>query len=163
VREESSTDRWLCVRIGGPVIDMASAGEEGPMADGDFKMCRVCGGRIDWREKWARCWGRLRYCGPACRRQGLDSTDRELEDAILGLLACRHVGGTIVPSEAARLVADGLDWQALVERTISAARRLANQGRLEISWLDHLAGVSSFQGQMQLRLPRGVSAVRPAA
>ncbi len=127
------------------------------------KTCRVCGRRIEWRAKWARCWNRVRYCGAACRRQRLDATDHALEDAILGLLACRHVGDSIYPSEAARLVAGTAGWETLMERSLRAARRLVNQGRLEITQAGRVVDPSTARGPIRLRLPRGVNAIRAAA
>jgi hypothetical protein len=82
----------------------------------------------------------------------LDATDRALEEAILGLLACRHVGDTICPSEAVRLVADSAD-----------ARRLANRGQLEFVQNGRVVDPSGSSGEIRLRLPRGVTAIRPAA
>jgi len=93
----------------------------------------------------------------------LDATDRSLEEAILGLLACRHVGDTICPSEAVRLVADSTDWQSLMERSRRAARRLVNRGQLELVQAGLVVDPSTFQGPIRLRLPRGINAIRHAA
>ena len=129
----------------------------------EFKMCRSCGRRMEWQAKWARCWDRVLYCGEACRRQRPDSTDHALEDSILGLLACRHVGDTICPSEAAGLVAGTTDCERLMERSKRAARRLVNEGRVEIVEAGRVVDPSNARGPIRLRLPRGVNAIRPAA
>jgi hypothetical protein len=128
-----------------------------------FKMCRSCGRRVEWQAKWARCWDRVRYCDEVCRRQRPDSTDHALEDSILGLLACRHVGDTICPSEAAGLVAGTANCEPLVERSIRAARRLVNENRVEIIKVDRVVDPLDAHGAIRLRLPRGVNAIRPAA
>jgi hypothetical protein len=133
------------------------------MTKPEFKFCQACGRRIEWRAKWAGCWGRMRYCGEACRRQRLDATDRALEEAILGLLACRHVGDTICPSEAVCLVVGSADRQSLDQRSRWAARRLVNRGQLELVQEDRVVDPSTFRGPIRLRLPRGINAIRHAA
>jgi hypothetical protein len=125
------------------------------------KICRVCGRAIQWRRRWARCWDRVRYCGGRCRRTRLDATDHELEDTILGLLACEPVGGTICPSEAARLVAGDTDWRPLLERTRWAAARLAARDRLEIVQNGRPVDPDEARGPARLRLVRGRTAFRP--
>ena len=129
----------------------------------EFKMCQSCGRRMEWQSKWARCWDRVRYCDEACRRHRPDSTDHALEDSILGLLACRHVGDTICPSEAAGLVGGTADWDALLDRSLRAARRLVNEGRVEIIQACQTVDPSNAHEPIRLRLPRGVNAIRPAA
>jgi hypothetical protein len=127
----------------------------------DVKTCEVCGRSFHREPRLAGCWQRMRYCGPRCRGRTLDATDRALEHAILGLLACRAVGGTISPAEAARLVADGGRWWRLVERAHWAARRLTAQGSLQIIEGGAAAGRSG--GPIRLRLPGGLSAVPTTA
>jgi len=134
-----------------------------PVKTQDFKMCRSCGRRMEWQAKWIRCWDRVRYCCEACRRQRPDSIDHALEDSILGLLACRHVGDTICPSEAAGVVAGTADGEPLMERSIRAARRLVNEGRVEIMMAGRVVDPSNAHEPIRLRLPRGVNAIRPAA
>ncbi|MEP6296612.1 MAG: DUF2256 domain-containing protein, partial [Ilumatobacter sp.] len=68
------------------------------------KTCACCGRTIEWRKKWERDWDDVRYCSDACRRSGLDDTDRALEASILDLLAGRAGDATICPSEAASAV-----------------------------------------------------------
>lgn len=121
------------------------------------KPCAVCGRTMEWQPKWAGCWERMRYCGPRCRQHILDGTDRALEDAILGLLACRPVGGAIVPAQAARLVGEGGRWWRLVERAHWAARRLVAEDRLEV-----VAG-NDPAAPLRVRLPRGLLAVPSSA
>jgi hypothetical protein len=131
----------------------------GHMGKVAVKPCAVCGQMIRWQPKLAGCWERMRYCGPRCRRHSLDEVDRALEHAILGLLSCRPVGGTIIPAEAARLVADGGRWWRLVERAHWAVRRLVAEDRLEV-----VTGAGDGVGApLRVRLPRGLCALPSTA
>jgi hypothetical protein len=76
--------------------------------------------------------------------------DEALEAAILKLLAERGVGKTICPSEAARRVApDG--WEALMERTRAAARRLVAEGEIVITQGGVVVDASRAKGAIRLR------------
>jgi Protein of unknown function (DUF3253) len=84
-----------------------------------------------------------------------------LESAILSLLAERGAGKTICPSEAAKLVAGGdrtkersarRDWEALMEPTRSAARRLVSQGKIVITQHNQIVDPASAKGPIRLRL-----------
>ncbi|PHQ36141.1 DUF2256 domain-containing protein [Rhodopirellula bahusiensis] len=33
------------------------------------KICPVCRREFAWRKKWARDWGKVRYCSNACRKK----------------------------------------------------------------------------------------------
>lgn len=112
------------------------------------KACAVCGRRIEWRKKWERDWDSVRYCSKACRRRKLNDTDRDLEAAILGLLASR--GGTICPSEAARVV-DPDGWRDLMEDTRMAARRLVAAGEVEITQHGRAVDCSTAKGAIRIR------------
>ncbi|MEZ5256761.1 MAG: DUF2256 and DUF3253 domain-containing protein [Ilumatobacteraceae bacterium] len=91
----------------------------------------MCGRTIEWRKKWERDWDSVRYCGERCRRTGLERIDRDLESAILELLARRAGDATICPSEAARLV-DPDGWSDLMPQARSAARRLVAHGEVVV-------------------------------
>jgi hypothetical protein len=108
------------------------------------KSCATCGRAMTWRKRWARTWHAVRYCSDACRRHRPDATDEALERAIVDLLATRARGATIGPADAARAVA--LDWQALIERAKSAARRLMAKGQVEIAAAAPLARGAVPQG-----------------
>ncbi len=124
------------------------------MADerNEEKVCVTCGRRIEWRRKWARNWGAIRYCSDACRRR-LSASDRALEQAIVELLAERARGATICPSEAARAVAgdDEDAWRPLMEPARCAARRLVNAGRIEILQRGVVVDPSTARGPVRLR------------
>ncbi|MEM9597067.1 MAG: DUF3253 domain-containing protein [Acidobacteriota bacterium] len=119
-------------------------------ADRGEKTCAVCGRRMEWRSKWARNWDAVRYCGERCRRRRLTTVDHRLEGAILDLLASRAGGATICPSEAARAVAPE-DWRPLMERTRSAARRLAAAGRVDVLQRGRRVDPSTAKGPTRLR------------
>ncbi len=98
----------------------------------------------------------MKYCSAGCRRHGVDDTDRALEQSILSLLETRKGGATICPSEAARAVAgqgaSGDDaWQALMEPTRRAARRLVAAGQVEITQGGRVVDPSTARGAIRLR------------
>lgn len=75
----------------------------------------------------------------------------DLEAAILGLLAERDPGKTICPSEAARRVG-GVDWREYMEPARQAARRLAADGRIEITQRGEVLDPDhAFKGPIRLR------------
>ncbi len=117
------------------------------------KVCAACGRRFAWRKRWAASWERVRYCSAACRARRPGRSDAELEGAILGLLRARASGATICPSEAARKVG-GEQWREWMERTRRAARRLAAEGRLEVTQRGRVVDPSAARGPIRLRLAR---------
>ncbi len=106
-----------------------------------------------WRARWAEIWPEVRYCGEKCRRRRPNRLDRQLETAILELLAQRARGKTICPSEAARAVAPE-DWRSLLEPTRNAARRLVSSGRIAILQRGRVVDPSTVRGPIRLRLAR---------
>ncbi len=117
------------------------------------RTCEACGRTITWRRAWARDWDNVRYCSKACRRHGVDPVDRELQAAILDLLAARAGTATICPSEAARRVG-GEDWRPLMEPARRAARRLVASGDIEILQGGHVVDPSTAKGPIRLRRRR---------
>lgn len=117
---------------------------------GATKTCAVCGRTMTWRKRWARSWDEVKTCGERCRREGLDATDRALEEAILALLAGRARGATICPSEAARRVAPEA-WEPLMERARRASRRLVALGAVEITQAGRVVDPSTARGPIRLR------------
>lgn len=109
---------------------------------------------MTWRKKWERDWESVRYCSDACRRRRVAPVDKVLEQAVLDLLADRQVGGTICPSEAARRVR-ATGWEELMEPARSAARRLADQGFVEITQGGRVVDPSTARGPIRIRLVRG--------
>lgn len=76
--------------------------------------------------------------------------DSKIEQAILDLLASRG-SKSICPSEAARAV--GADrWRELTEPARRAARRLASNGRVEITQRGVVVDPASFRGPVRVRL-----------
>lgn len=114
------------------------------------KTCARCGRRIAYRKKWARSWAEVRYCSDACRAARTSLRDRELEAAILTLLAARAVKSTICPSEAARAVG-GEEWRDLMEPARQAARRLVARGEIVIVQQGHIVDPSGAKGPIRLR------------
>jgi hypothetical protein len=120
------------------------------------KVCVRCGREIEWRKKWERVWGQVKYCSDACRRQRLTKVDQALEDEILRLLKLRSRDATICPSEAARAHAapDDPGWPKLCERARQAARRLVSCGQVEITQRGKVGNPSRTKGPIRIRLVR---------
>jgi len=75
-----------------------------------------------------------------------------LERAVLDLLAERDAGKTICPSEAARRVNPDA-WREQMEPARDAARRLAGEGRIEITQHGQTIDPEGpFHGPIRLRL-----------
>lgn len=94
-----------------------------------------------------------KYCSAACRKHGLDDTDRALEQRIDELLAARARGASICPSEVARSVAPD-DWRPLMEPARRAARRMVARGEVEITQHGSVVDPSTAKGPIRIRRPR---------
>ncbi len=131
------------------------------------KACKSCGRSITWRKKWERDWESVLYCSDACRSHKPSEVDRQLEAAILRLLASRGRDKTICPSEAAKLVGASNtppdhrttnrpdarpEWEVLMEPARAAARRLVAQGCLVITQGGQVVDPSTAKGPIRLRL-----------
>lgn len=117
----------------------------------DTRPCASCGRTITWRKAWARDWAQVRYCSAACRKRRVRPIDRDLEDAIIGLLARRAGGATICPSEVAREVAGDEGWHDLMEPARRAARRLVARGEVEITQRGRVVDPSTAKGPIRIR------------
>lgn len=120
------------------------------------KPCAVCGRTMTWRKAWARSWESVRYCSDACRRRGITAVDRDLEAALVSLLAARAASATVCPSEAARLVSsahggEGEAWRDLMEPARMAARRLVAAGQAEITQGGRVVDPSTARGPVRVR------------
>ncbi len=77
-----------------------------------------------------------------------------IEDKIFGLLARRHEGATICPSEVARsLVPDGVRWRQLMPQVRQAAQELAQAHRLDVTRRGARVDATSRGGPIRLGLP----------
>ncbi|MCY7403786.1 MAG: DUF2256 and DUF3253 domain-containing protein [Cryobacterium sp.] len=117
------------------------------------RTCSSCGRRITWRASWAQDWANVKYCSDACRRHGVDDTDRELERTIEQLLSTRAGNASICPSDVARAVG-GESWRALLEPTRRAARRMVAAGQVQITQGGAVVDPSAAKGPIRLRKPR---------
>jgi hypothetical protein len=118
-------------------------------------VCASCGRTMEWRKGWAKNWDEVKYCSDKCRRAKPTEKGRELEAAILRLLAERGAGKTICPSEAARAVMGGEEsaaWEPLMEPARAAARRLVAEGRIVITQGGRVVDGSTAKGPIRLRL-----------
>jgi hypothetical protein len=91
------------------------------------KDCRVCGRPFQWRKKWQRNWHNVRHCSNRCSRQSIGQADRVAEQLILECL--NQANGTIAGVALFKWIRDR-GRSIGQERVKSAARRLANQGKL---------------------------------
>jgi hypothetical protein len=117
----------------------------------EAKTCQSCGRTIEWRKKWERDWGSVRYCSASCRKRGVSDVDRRLESAITDLLGRRARSATICPSEAARLVGGEDGWNDLMEPARRAARRLVDRGEVEILQGGRVVDPSTAKGPIRIR------------
>lgn len=83
-----------------------------------------------------------------------DPDAAEIEAAILDLLAARAPGRSICPSEAARRL-DPTAWRALMAAVRATARRMRDEGRLEITQKGVAVDPAAARGPIRLRLPSG--------
>lgn len=83
----------------------------------------------------------------------MTDTDRDLEAAVLELLARRAPGATICPSEAARHVGgdDEAAWRELMEPARRAAARLVAAGRIEVTQGGEVVDLATARGPVRLR------------
>lgn len=121
-----------------------------PTPDPPSKTCASCGREMQWRARWAKSWGEVRYCSDACRRRGIRPVDEALTAAIRELLAQRAGSATICPSEAARAVG-GEQWRELMEPARRAARRLVAEGEVEITQGGVVVDPSTAKGPIRIR------------
>lgn len=117
----------------------------------ETKACESCGRVIEWRKKWENCWDEVKYCSAGCRKKKVSETDKKLEEEILRLLGGRANDATICPSEAARSFFGEEDWQEKMEKTRCAARRLVEQGKIEIVQKGTVVDPSTAKGPIRLR------------
>jgi hypothetical protein len=116
-----------------------------------FKICSVCGRKMQWRAKWATNWQNLKYCSEQCRKNKNYSAS-DFEAKILGLLQSRPITATICPSEVLpkKLKQD----KAQMELVRQAARRLVEKKQLQILQKGKVVDPSNFKGPIRLKLLR---------
>jgi len=76
---------------------------------------------------------------------------RDLERTIIDLLEQRRDGATICPSDAAK-ASGGDDWRPLMQPTRDAARRLVEQGRIDVTQSGEVVDLDTARGAIRLRL-----------
>ncbi len=126
------------------------------------KACAICGRAITWRKKWERDWNSVRYCSDRCRgRKAELHGDDAISRSILDLLATRARGATICPSEVARALGED-GWRERMEPVREAARRLVQQGVLDIVQGGRVVDPSTARGPIRLRLRQGMTGPNPS-
>lgn len=119
-------------------------------ASDQTKTCASCGREMRWRAAWADVWDDVKYCSAACRSRKVTPQDRELEHAILALLAQASPRATIDPSDATLVVA-GVSARDLREPVRRAARRLVAAGEVDIIQNGRVVDPSSVKGPFAVR------------
>lgn len=112
------------------------------------KTCAACGRRMP-----SSAAPEAKWCSRACRKYGVDATDRALEQRIDELLAARARTSSICPSEVARSL-DADDWHDLMEPARRAARRMVARGEVEITQGGVVVDPSTAKGPIRIRRPR---------
>ncbi|MEU3860982.1 DUF3253 domain-containing protein [Streptomyces sp. NPDC028722] len=81
--------------------------------------------------------------------------ERDLEDAVLGLLDRRAPGASVCPSDVARAVHPRADegWRELMEPVRRAAARLAARGEVEITQHGTPVDPDRARGPVRIRRP----------
>jgi len=77
---------------------------------------------------------------------------RLLEETLRALLAKRDPTSSICPSEVARAVG-GSDWRPLMQPVRDVARRLADEGSLQVTQGGRVVDPGAARGPIRLRLP----------
>jgi hypothetical protein len=80
--------------------------------------------------------------------------EREIEIRMRELLGRLRPGTTICPSDVARSLAD--DWRPLMEPTRAVARRLVEEGEVEITQRGQVVDPSELRGPIRIRPARPV-------
>ena len=115
----------------------------------DYKLCTVCGQKMEYRKSWAKNWDSVKYCSDRCRRHKKDPDE---SSKILEELKKRGPGVTICPSEI--LIGSEKQNQEAMERVRGCARRLAEAGLVEITQQGKVVNPLDFRGPIRLRLKR---------
>ncbi len=116
------------------------------------KSCAVCGRAITWRKKWARDWESVRYCSDRCRGRKAEVRGEDpVASRIVEMLSARARGATVCPSEVARALGEE-GWRERMEPVREAARRLVQQGVLDIVQGGRVVDPSTARGPIRLRL-----------
>lgn len=110
------------------------------------KVCETCGRRFSWRKKWARDWESVRYCSKRCRgsRGSSANLDAQLLDVLTGFSGRGWIA--LTPTAVGMAVAD--------EPLRQAARRLAEQGSVELGRRGRVVDPTAARGAIDVRLRR---------
>ncbi len=102
---------------------------------------------MEYRKKWARNWDEVKYCSEECRR---NKNQFDYRDQILSLLENRGLQKTICPSEV--LSPNDKQNSGMMEHVRRSARRLANEGKIDITQNGKRVDPENFKGPIRLRL-----------
>jgi hypothetical protein len=114
------------------------------------KLCVTCGRRFAWRRKWADVWDEVKFCSKGCRG-GPGRLDREVEARLLEMVRARGPRATLCPSDVARDLFPDPGWRREMERVRRAGRRLAIEGRIEVTQGGRVVDFSDARGPVRYR------------
>jgi hypothetical protein len=110
------------------------------------KVCARCGRLFEERKKWRLNWEQVVFCSTSCRQSKKD----DFEIQILEALKKRGKTSTICPSEI--LPFEQKTDKNIMEDVRRAARRLVEQGKIDILQKGQVVDPSSFRGPIRLRI-----------
>ena len=115
----------------------------------ESKVCLACGRPFEYRKKWQDIWPEVKYCSAFCKSA---KSPAQHMDSIMSLLQARGPAKSICPSEV--LLAEDKKNKNKMERVRSAARLLADQGKIEITQKGAVVNPQNFKGPIRLRLKK---------
>jgi hypothetical protein len=118
----------------------------------NFKICAVCGRKMNFRKAWAKNWLEVKYCSERCRRS---KNKLDFQEIILQKLRELSAASERRPVAAAEFLEPDkrLDSDS-VERVRSSARKLALEGLIEILQDGRVVDPTTFRGPIQIRLKK---------
>ena len=129
------------------MVNQPGPRQNSAMSKIESKTCATCGRVIEPRQKWAKNWDEIKYCGEKCRR---NKNADGFETQILELLEKRGAGKTICPSEV--LANADKSNKELMEKVRSSARLLVAKGKIVITQNGRIVDPSTAKGTIRLRL-----------
>lgn len=115
----------------------------------DVKTCQSCGRDFSFRKKWEKNWDQVKFCSDECRK---NKTKFDYSLPLLTLLRSRSLDSSICPSEI--LEKNQKKDKELMEHVRRSARRLAHEGKIEITQSGKVVDPSNFKGPIRLRLKK---------
>jgi hypothetical protein len=157
LRQEHAPSRdftgWSMHLLDSPDLDASVAQLLSGGADG-VSLASQTLDRITAMARWDACDDEAADGGTVPHPDAEQTTQAAIEDTVFGLLATRHDGATICPSEVARaLVAHEGRWRELMPQVRQVAQRLAEEHRLDVTRGGVQVDATSRGGPIRLGRP----------